>query len=90
MSRELKPCGTYAAAQRHYKNSEKLCGPCAEAMRQHVASVRAARGRNDGELTPDRREIRNDLPEFRPYRYRGTGEDILTGHLDDGELEMAS
>jgi hypothetical protein len=29
--RVLQPCGTRAAARRHTRNKEDLCGPCAEA-----------------------------------------------------------
>jgi hypothetical protein len=29
------------------------------------------------------RPVRNGLPEFRPYVYRGTGADVLTPHLGD-------
>lgn len=33
VSRAKRPCGTYAAAQRHKKNGEPLCAPCIEARR---------------------------------------------------------
>lgn len=35
MSRQLKPCGTYAGAARHKANGEDPCGPCVEARRQY-------------------------------------------------------
>jgi len=31
MARELKPCGTMAAARRHWRHGEELCEPCREA-----------------------------------------------------------
>jgi len=33
MARELKPCGTAAAARRHYRNNEPLCVECQQAVR---------------------------------------------------------
>jgi len=36
------------------------------------------------------RPVRNGLPEFRPYVYRGTGVDQLTPHLDDPEPVRAA
>ena len=35
MARELKPCGTRAAAQRHRRAGEEVCADCKEAERQH-------------------------------------------------------
>lgn len=31
MARELKPCGTFAAARRHWRNGEDPCDACREA-----------------------------------------------------------
>ena len=62
-----QPCGTTAAAQRHYRRRERLCAAC-------QLAVDLARNRL-GTMRPDHREIRNGLPEFRPYRYRGLGYD---------------
>ena len=36
------------------------------------------------------RSPRNGLPGLKPYVYRGTGRDELTGHLDKRELEKAA
>lgn len=33
LSRELKPCGTPAAARRHRRNGEELCDECRQAVR---------------------------------------------------------
>lgn len=33
MARDLKPCGTFAAYQRHLRKKEPVCDPCAEAAR---------------------------------------------------------
>lgn len=35
--RELVPCGTFAAAQRHLRHDEPLCDPCADATRAYKA-----------------------------------------------------
>ena len=45
MSRELKPCGTVAAARRHMKAGEELCGPCLEARRRYDRERRPRRTR---------------------------------------------
>lgn len=74
----LKPCGTPAALRRHYKRKEPVCDLCAEARKRQTAADYARRsGRWAPSSGPDRREIRNGLPEFRPYVYRGTGYDVL-------------
>lgn len=33
-----KPCGTWAAAQRHKRNNEPLCAACVEAVRERNAA----------------------------------------------------
>lgn len=44
MARELKPCGTFAAYQRHLRRKEPACDPCAQAGRdQKNARVDAGR-----------------------------------------------
>lgn len=44
MARELRPCGTFAAYQRHLRDEEPPCAPCAEAARtQKNTRVNAAR-----------------------------------------------
>lgn len=74
----VKPCGTVAALRRHYKRNEPVCEACAEARRQRTAEDYAKRsGRWAPSSGPDRRMIRNGLPEFRPYVYRGLGYDTL-------------
>lgn len=73
---KLKPCGTPAAARRHWRRHEPLCEACSRAHRNE----QAARGGHDpGVHSFDHREIRNGLPDFVPYIYRGTGYDQLTG-----------
>lgn len=81
------PCGTSAAVRRHHRRGEPLCEACAAEQRR-VGAER--KGCASGNHTPDLREIRNGLPEFVPYVYRGTGYDTLTAHLDDGEPELAA
>ncbi len=75
MARELAPCGTPAAARRHWRNGEPLDDACLQASRREKAD---RKGFRDGAQSAARRETRNGLPEFRPYAYRGTGRDTLT------------
>ncbi|MFP7706347.1 hypothetical protein [Trueperella sp. LYQ141] len=41
--RELKPCGTHAAAMRHRRRGEPLCEECLAAERKHKAQMVARR-----------------------------------------------
>jgi hypothetical protein len=80
-----RPCGTAAAARRHYKHGELLDEACKAAVRRQSAESNARRGTGPGDAgskTADSREVRNGLPEFRPYVYRGTGYDIMPGAAD--------
>jgi len=43
--RELKPCGTTAAYQRHLRHREVPCGPCVEARRRRHLDYERRRGR---------------------------------------------
>ena len=55
MPRELEPCGTRAAYQRHRRAGEEPCGPCREAMRaanRQFEEARPTRKRNRRELKP--------------------------------------
>ena len=64
---DVQPCGTRAAYRRHLRHGEPACAACLEAESQRrPGAPRAVFGR---------REVRNGLP-FKPYVYRGTGEDI--------------
>ena len=45
MTRELKPCGTWAAYQRHLRNQETPCTECAETCRRRSAASRACPAR---------------------------------------------
>jgi hypothetical protein len=77
-----RPCGTAAAARRHYKLREPLDEACKSAVRRQSAESNARRGTGPGDAgskTADFREFRNGLPEFRPYVYRGRGYDIMEG-----------
>ncbi len=40
MPRELQPCGTPAAYQRHYKRGEEPCGACREAKADYQREYR--------------------------------------------------
>lgn len=75
----IAPCGTPAGARRHYRNGEKPCPDCLTAARIQRSPNGYATGRES--RIPDWRERRNGLPEFRPYRYQGTGHDTLTADL---------
>ena len=65
---DLAPCGTAAAYRRHFRAGEKACQACRDAE-----SLR--RGHIPRE--PDRRQLRNGMPAFKPYVYRGRGYDQL-------------
>jgi len=73
----LAPCGTPAAYRRHCRRGE----PADEACKRAARADRARRGygTDGGALSPDTRERRNGLPEFRPYTYQGTGRDLFDG-----------
>ena len=43
--RVLKPCGTTAAARRHHRKGEELCGPCREAYRENMRELNARRNK---------------------------------------------
>lgn len=80
-----RPCGTAAAARRHYKHGEPLDEACKAAVRRQSAESNARRGTGPGQSgskTADYREVRNGLPGFRPYVYRGTGYDIMEEAAD--------
>ena len=74
--REPAPCGTEAAARRHWRNGEPIDDACRHAARRARSQRAGHAGTGNGELVPDLRERRNGLPEFRPYVYRGLGYDI--------------
>ena len=70
----LAPCGTPAAARRHWRRREPLDEACLQANRRKCRiNVRG--------LAHDRREIRNGIP-WKPYRYNGLGYDQITGEED--------
>lgn len=71
--------GTSRGARAHYRRGERPCPACYQAM---LTSQGTRGGYNGGANSPDRRERRNGLPEFRPYVYRGLGFDALTGDAD--------
>jgi len=75
---KLQPCGTPAAARRHWRRREPLCDDCTRAHRNQQA---ARKGHDPGAHSFDGREIRNGMPDFVPYVYRGTGYDQLTGEV---------
>lgn len=52
MGRELKPCGTVAAARRHQRAGEELCGLCAQALRDEK------NGRKDAERSESADRVR--------------------------------
>jgi hypothetical protein len=78
---ELKPCGTAAAGRRHLRRGEPVCPACRAAFRREKADARRRAGKPERWSLGEVREIRNGLP-WKPYRYRGTGEDVLTAWMD--------
>ena len=76
----LQPCGTLAAYKRHQRRGEPACEACRLANRMHNSSNGYPSGKA-GSGAGDHREIRNGLPEFRPYRYQGLGYDLYTGEI---------
>ena len=62
------PCGTIAAARRHYRRHEVIDFECRQAMARDVAD-RAGRP-GAPMLLDDPRIIRNGLPWWRPYYWR--------------------
>jgi hypothetical protein len=77
-----EPCGTPAAAQRHYRRGEKPCLSCAAAARTAKALRTGADpwDTSHGGGTWDPRPVRNGIP-VRLYVYRGTGADAYTGEV---------
>jgi hypothetical protein len=73
----IDACGTDAGYQRHRRHGEQPCYPCLQAQARRNAERKGSE--YTGPQIPDPRRTRNGLPEFRPYVYRGTGADILTG-----------
>jgi hypothetical protein len=71
-NRPSHPCGTPAAARRHWRHGEPPCGDCLNAYRADQAERRGYLGNGQ---SPDYREIRNGLP-WKPYVYNGRGYDI--------------
>ena len=43
MTRQLRPCGTIAAYERHLRHGEQACAACLEAVRLRSARYRASR-----------------------------------------------
>ena len=43
--RVLRPCGTTAAARRHRRKGEELCGPCREAYRENMRELNERRNK---------------------------------------------
>ena len=72
----LTPCGTPAAARRHWRRGEPLDQACLQAHRNDRAKRLGYAAGNT--QVPDWREIRNGIP-WKPYRYRGTGRDAYDG-----------
>jgi hypothetical protein len=73
---ELQPCGTEAAARRHYRHGEPVDDACA------AAAAQAHRLRSNPEAGPYApgtrypvREVRNGAPEPGGYRYGITAGD---------------
>lgn len=57
MARELKPCGTPAAARRHRRNNEPLCEQCEQAVRDEK------NGRKNAERQESAKAVADALTE---------------------------
>lgn len=73
-------CGTDAGYQRHRRRGEPQCYACLQAQARRNSDRTGSEFR--GPQIPDTRQVRNGLPGFRPYAYRGTGADAYTGERD--------
>ena len=69
---KLAPCGTPAAARRHYRRGEPLDYACLQANANAKSDDPWVTGPN---AQPDPRPVRNGIP-WKPYVYRGRGYDI--------------
>jgi hypothetical protein len=65
--------GTPAAARAHYRAGEKPCAACRLANNDYKAKDVTGRKLRQ-EFDP--RPVRNGMPEFRPYVYRGRVRDL--------------
>jgi hypothetical protein len=66
--RELKPCGTIAAAKRHFAHGEPVCEPCRRAVNEYDTQNRRARG------IPERLTTEDLVTEARFLLNAGEGE----------------
>ena len=72
-------CGTEAGHQLHVRRKERVCYSCMQGHDRYRADLRGYE--STGPKVPDPRQVRNSLPPFRPYVYRGTGADAYTGEV---------
>lgn len=77
---DAQPCGTEAAYQRHRRRGERACYACLQANGRTWQDKAAGRDYRAPKI-PDPRQVRNGLPEPRPYVYRGLGWDAFTGEV---------
>lgn len=71
MSRHpTEPCGTPAAAKRHWRKNEPLCPACRTASRLDSAD-RKGYDPLTASGAPDHRDLRNNLPVLAPYYRNG-------------------
>lgn len=64
---KLQPCGTAAAARRHWRRGEKPCDECLQAARREKADKM---GHDPGGQSISRRALRNGLPITPGYSYQ--------------------
>lgn len=66
MARELKPCGTVAAARRHQRAGEPLCGPCEQAIRDEKNGRKNAARAESAEAVRDAVASEPELEDVDP------------------------
>lgn len=100
VTRELKPCGTTAAYDRHRRRRQKPCGPCRQAnnvrknkryQRKNASQVAAERAKINREIRADirkanaRREIRTvQMPSGPVQLGKFAGTKTAHPHVPDG------
>lgn len=79
--RELQPCGTYAAYQRHLLASEEPCEACKQAAREYRRAYRKVAPRGLADTTKARMRARSRARIKLSRLYRTAYEDLLAKEL---------
>lgn len=81
MPRELQPCGTYAAWQRHKKNNEDPCESCWRARRQYQRAYRKVAPRSESDRRKAHRRAHRRALVALSQRYSTAFLDLLGKEL---------